>query len=274
MKSSIIAASALLMASAASAAQPHAHQHQKLHEKREVVWTIAYEVVTETIPITTTVWVEANEVAATTTSSGNPGQFYETTSAVSVAVVPTTSSKATTLVTSSTAAPVAAAPKVVSPAPLASTSSTPAAAVVTPTVAAVVAPAPVASSAAPSSSAAAAASNQQVASSGYSGVCSAASPCTDDITYYEAGLGACGDVTNGNTTRVIALPYEMMGTKSNGNPFCGMTVTITKGSKSTVATVVDKCMGCKGASIDLSNLAFEELADFGVGRTTATWYFN
>ncbi|CAL3967262.1 unnamed protein product [Diplocarpon coronariae] len=106
------------------------------------------------------------------------------------------------------------------------------------------------------------------------GACSSGSPCEGDITYYEAGLGACGTTNDGSTEKVIALPHGMMGTQSNGNPYCGMTVTIKLGSKTVQATVVDKCMGCTGNSIDLSNAAFEELADFAVGRTQATWWFN
>lgn len=67
----------------------------------------------------------------------------------------------------------------------------------------------------------------------------------------------------------------MMGAQSNGNPFCGKTVTITKGGKSVTAIVVDKCMGCKDFSIDLSNKAFKELGiDYDVGRTQGSWYFN
>ena len=99
-------------------------------------------------------------------------------------------------------------------------------------------------------------------------------PCLGDITYYEAGLGACGETTDGSVEKVIALPFGLMGAQSNGNPYCGKTVTIKKGSKTTTATVVDKCMGCIGNSIDLSNAAFLELAELSVGRTTAEWWFN
>lgn len=70
----------------------------------------------------------------------------------------------------------------------------------------------------------------------------------------------------------------MMGTESNGggelNPFCGKTVTITKGSVSVKATVVDKCMSCFGDSIDLSEHAFLQFADLSVGVLPATWFFN
>jgi hypothetical protein len=68
----------------------------------------------------------------------------------------------------------------------------------------------------------------------------------------------------------------MMGLESNNNPYCGKTIAITciATGKSTTATVVDKCMGCDGFSIDLSNAAFLDLDDLAIGRTKATWYFT
>ena len=47
-----------------------------------------------------------------------------------------------------------------------------------------------------------------------------------DITYWLGGLGACGWDVNTNTQNQIALPQAFMGTQSNGNPFCGKSVTI------------------------------------------------
>jgi len=74
----------------------------------------------------------------------------------------------------------------------------------------------------------------------------------------------------------VALPHCMMGHKSNDNPYYNKTMTITyiATGKTTSATVVDKCMGCDGFSIDLSNVAFLDLGDLAVGCTRATWYFN
>jgi hypothetical protein len=75
---------------------------------------------------------------------------------------------------------------------------------------------------------------------------------------------------------VVALPHVLMGSESNSNPYCGKTITITciATRKTTIATVVDKCMGCDDFSIDLSNAAFLNLEDLAIGRTKATWYFN
>ena len=90
-----------------------------------------------------------------------------------------------------------------------------------------------------------------------------------------AGLGACGLTTDGDKEMVIALPHDLMGTQSNDNPYCGKTVTISYKGTSITAKVVDKCMGCTGYSIDLSNLAFSSLGiSFNQGRVIGIWYFN
>jgi hypothetical protein len=108
-----------------------------------------------------------------------------------------------------------------------------------------------------------------------SSTCSSGSPCTGDLTFYQAGLGACGLTTNGDKEMVIALPHDLMGTQSNDNPYCSKTVTISYKGTSITAKVVDKCMGCTGYSIDLSNLAFSSLRiSFNQGRVTSIWYFN
>jgi hypothetical protein len=67
-----------------------------------------------------------------------------------------------------------------------------------------------------------------------------------------------------------------MGSQSNGNPYCGRSVTIigTDGSPHT-ATVADKCMGCVGNSIDLTPVLFKAVAPAGDGRVAGiSWYFN
>ena len=75
---------------------------------------------------------------------------------------------------------------------------------------------------------------------------------------------------------MVALPHGLMGPESNDNLYCGRTITITciATGKTTTATVADKCMGCDGFSIDLSEAAFLELDALAVGRTSASWYFN
>ncbi|KAK5992350.1 Allergen Asp f 7-like protein [Cladobotryum mycophilum] len=98
-----------------------------------------------------------------------------------------------------------------------------------------------------------------------------------DITYYTIGMGACGHDDSGqdNSENVVALPHDLMGTQSNGNPMCGKTITIYANGKSTTALVVDKCMGCKGGDIDVSEKVFKELfGSLDGGRLGCTWSFN
>ena len=75
---------------------------------------------------------------------------------------------------------------------------------------------------------------------------------------------------------MVALPYGLMGPKSNSNLYYSKTITITyiATSKTTTATIVDKCMGCDGFSINLSNTAFLDLDNLAVSHTSVTWYFN
>lgn len=63
-------------------------------------------------------------------------------------------------------------------------------------------------------------------------------------TYYIAGLGSCGVTNNGQAQDIVALPHGLMGAQSNGNPFCGKTVSISYKGKTASGTVQDKCMGC------------------------------
>jgi hypothetical protein len=74
----------------------------------------------------------------------------------------------------------------------------------------------------------------------------------------------------------LALPVGLMGSQSNGNPFCGKTVSI-KGTDGSIhqGTVTDKCMGCEGDSIDLTPALFNAVAPGGDGRVHGIqWWFN
>ncbi|KAI0421253.1 RlpA-like double-psi beta-barrel-protein domain-containing protein-containing protein [Xylaria grammica] len=99
------------------------------------------------------------------------------------------------------------------------------------------------------------------------GVAERSQAFTGDMTYYQPGLGACGQ-TNSDSEHVVAMsPSEF-----NGN--CGKTITITKGGKTATAKVVDKCPSCASGSIDVSSTVFQSLVDLAVGRTTVTWSFD
>ena len=234
-------------------------------DKRVYVYeTITTEVIVTT-DVTTTITVPAGGYAqapATTTStsvststSANGAQFYDHTSPTPASspvyswssTAPPPASTTSTIQTSSSAyswsysapspAPTSSSsiPSVYVPPPSTSTptpppSSTPAPEY-TPQTTSQYAPA---SSSAPSSS------------GSYQGECGSGSPCTGDITFFDtSGTLACGDSNvNGENENVVALPWAFMGTASNNNPYCGKTVTISRGDKSTTARVADKCMGC------------------------------
>lgn len=92
------------------------------------------------------------------------------------------------------------------------------------------------------------------------------------------GLGACG-VNVDPAGNGIALPYEFMGTESNDNLYCGKTLTIYNPAtgESAQAIVMEKCMGCVGRSIDLTETLFSELTngDIALGRVhNVDWWFN
>lgn len=275
-------------------AQP-AHQHLRRHQ--DVEWVTEIDWTTTTVGITQTVYVSADEsstaAAPSATTTDAPAQFNQvkqspsSSSASSTSVYVAPSSSSTSEAPSSTY--VAPSSSSTSQEP-SSTYVAPSSTYVAPTTSEIpsstyVAPttfstseAPSSTYVAPSSTSSTAAASSSAASSSGSGAsssgCSESSPCSGDITYYTAGLGACGLTTDGDSEAVIALPYEMMGTQSNGNPYCGQTVTISYGGKTTQATVVDKCMGCTGNSIDLSVMAFNTLADEAIGRAQADWWFN
>jgi expansin (peptidoglycan-binding protein) len=73
---------------------------------------------------------------------------------------------------------------------------------------------------------------------------------------------------------VVALSHLFMGTQSNGNPYCGKTITIQYGGKTTTAVVKDKCMGCAYGDIDVSRHCFKEFAAESDGRIPVTWWVN
>lgn len=99
--------------------------------------------------------------------------------------------------------------------------------------------------------------------------------CYDVASHYDGGLGACGTNVDTNTEYAIALPHGLMGPQSNDNPYCGRGVTITVAGKTVNAKVVDKCMGCEGYKIDMTNKLFTEFAALDVGIIQGvSWYFT
>ncbi|TVY55033.1 Allergen Asp f [Lachnellula suecica] len=291
MKSTTFAIASLL--ASVAIAQPHRqHKHQAKHAKRDVVLVTDWVSVTETVGYTTTVWVEAGDSPATeapasssassstasvassaasvsSSATAVAAQFHEapasSSSSVYVAPAPSPSSSSVYVAPAPSSTYVAPAPSVAQAVSVAEV-QTPTSVYVAPTTTA----APVYTAPTTTSAAAQPTTSAASSSGGSTGGCSAGSPCEGDFTYYEAGLGACGITNDGSTDKIVALSHLLMGTQSNGNPYCGKTITVEYKGKTTTATVTDKCMGCAIDAIDLSNAAYEELADLSLGRDTAT----
>ncbi|KAL9102334.1 MAG: hypothetical protein Q9163_002514 [Psora crenata] len=81
-----------------------------------------------------------------------------------------------------------------------------------------------------------------------------------DVTVHpESGIGACGWTNNTNSEDFFALSLDTFGTYSNDapgphkNPFCGRMAAISaNGGPPVHGMLTDRCDGCKGLSIDLS----------------------
>ncbi|GJN78320.1 hypothetical protein PLIIFM63780_001813 [Purpureocillium lilacinum] len=269
MKTAALASAVFI---AAAAAQPRGHGHQHKHAARNVVtqveWVTQTEYVTEYIDATTTVVVGPGHQAEPTTTSVKPN-FFEPPSSSAPAPGPSSSS--------------AAAPPPPPPAPTTPTTTSvytpppppPSTPKAEPTTAPVVAAPPpqVQPSSSPSPEPAPSPSPTPSNGGGNGG----GESRTGDITYFAIGLGACGtDLSNqGDSVSVVALSAKLMGSQSNGNPYCGRTISIkASNGKTTTAKVQDKCPECTADSIDVSNKVFKDLfGGFELGRTTVTWSF-
>jgi hypothetical protein len=93
-----------------------------------------------------------------------------------------------------------------------------------------------------------------------------------DGTFYSPGLGACG-LTNSDTDFIAALNAPQFGSypNPNNNPNCGKKALVHYNGKSVEVTITDKCPTCAFGSLDLSPIAFNELADPAQGRIPITW---
>jgi len=99
------------------------------------------------------------------------------------------------------------------------------------------------------------------------------------MTFFNVGLGACGG-TNVDSDFIAAAAAPLFDTfpgatgNPNQNPICGKQAQITYQGKIVTVSIQDRCPECAHDSLDLSPSAFQQLADFGVGRLFgATWHF-
>ncbi|KAI0769352.1 RlpA-like double-psi beta-barrel-protein domain-containing protein-containing protein [Trametes elegans] len=91
-----------------------------------------------------------------------------------------------------------------------------------------------------------------------------------DATYYypNGGYGACGTQLQ-NTDYIVALNPVQYSSGAN----CGRRINVQYQGKSVQATVADLCPGCGSGGVDLSPVAFEQLAPLSAGRIQVTWDF-
>ncbi|KAJ3524132.1 hypothetical protein NMY22_g11135 [Coprinellus aureogranulatus] len=94
-----------------------------------------------------------------------------------------------------------------------------------------------------------------------------------------AGLGACGWV-NGANDDIVAVSRILFDTypgydggNPNKNPVCGKKIRATRGDKTVMVTVVDRCEACKITDLDFTNGGFDRLTgnNRDLGRTQFQW---
>ncbi|KAJ5057756.1 RlpA-like double-psi beta-barrel-protein domain-containing protein-containing protein [Bipolaris maydis] len=102
-----------------------------------------------------------------------------------------------------------------------------------------------------------------------------------DLTYYNPGLGACGQ-THGDGDPVVAVSHilwdkNQVGANPNTNSLCGRKIRAhrvderTGKDASIDVTVIDRCTGCKPTDLDVSPAMFKKLADPDLGRVKVEW---
>ncbi|KAI0797820.1 RlpA-like double-psi beta-barrel-protein domain-containing protein-containing protein [Abortiporus biennis] len=91
------------------------------------------------------------------------------------------------------------------------------------------------------------------------------------LTFYDVGLGACGQV-NVASDFIVALNSDQYGGGYPG-PHCFEKIIITYNGKSTTATIMDECPGCPYGGLDLSRGLFGFFASLDEGVLQASWVF-
>ncbi|KAI4759783.1 hypothetical protein E4T52_08141 [Aureobasidium sp. EXF-3400] len=292
--------------------------------KRDVVWVteIATDVVT--VPVTMTVWADAEEtsVSTTTSSSRHGHQFFHskasttstpdavvststsssayvapTPSSTSVYVAPTPSTTSIYVAPTTSSSEVYVAPTTSSSEVYVAPTTSSSEVYVAPTTSSVyVAPETTSTYVAPTiestsvyaapttsttSSAPAATTSASSGSGVSSGLAASGTEYTGDLTWYDVGLGACG-LTSTSDEAIVAISQDIFDNAQyktanpNLNPLCGKYVTITgKDGSSYQAKVVDRCVGCAEADLDLSQGFFNTVTNNGDGRVAGmSWTWN
>lgn len=283
--------------------------------KRDVVWVTEIETDIVTVPVTMTVWAGAEETttaSTTTTQSRHGHQFFHSkapqasSTSTTVSVAPTTSSTSVNVAPtpSTTSVYVAPTPSTTSVyvAPTTSSSEVYVAPTtsstevyVAPTTSSVyVAPETTSTYVAPtiestsvyvapttSTTSSAPAATTSSSSGASSGLAASGTEYSGDLTWYDVGLGACG-LTSTSDEAIVAISQKIFDSPDyatanpNLNPLCGKYVTIKgKNGQSYQAKVVDRCVGCAEADLDLSQDFFNTVTSNGDGRVSGmSWSWN
>ncbi|KZV81491.1 hypothetical protein EXIGLDRAFT_779671 [Exidia glandulosa HHB12029] len=90
-------------------------------------------------------------------------------------------------------------------------------------------------------------------------------------TWYDVGLGACGD-HNVAGDFIVAMNTPQYG-KGYPGPHCGDKIKITYKGITAIATVKDECPGCGYGMLDFSKGLFTHFAPLGAGVIYMSWSF-
>ncbi|KAK5095670.1 hypothetical protein LTS08_008064 [Lithohypha guttulata] len=236
------------------------------------VTSVVTETSYTTVDVPVTLWVDENGKPIKTEAQGvNFAEQTKSLELTAAQVVPTTTPAPPAQPTTTTSTSTSTQAPAVAPTTTIASSAYQAPTPVTPSSSS----SPVASaSAAPATNKA---SSGQVTASDSASCEGTGNACVGDITHWDGGLGACGWNVDSNSEFQIALPHAFMGTQSNGNPYCGRSLTVLNPQTGVTiqATVGDKCMGCVGRSIDLTNALFAAVGNGCDGRCSGfQWWFN
>jgi len=100
-------------------------------------------------------------------------------------------------------------------------------------------------------------------------------PYQGELTYYAAGMGACG-IESRDGDKVVALSMLLFdhvatGANPNLNPLCGKKVRARREGRSVDLVVVDRCVGCQMRDLDVTEKVFAGLGKVEEGRVDVEW---
>ena len=100
-------------------------------------------------------------------------------------------------------------------------------------------------------------------------------PYRGELTYYAAGLGACG-IDSKDGDNIVAVSHFLFdavstGSDPNQNPLCGKTIRARRTAGSVDLKVVDRCTGCKPRDLDVTEKTFAKIASVDRGRVDVEW---